>query len=184
MKIINLEQRSEKWFDFRRRHLGASDTPAIMGVSPWKTKEYVWMEKVFDIRQDINPHMQRGIDLEPMARDLFVKQTGIEVSSLVAEDETYPFLSASFDGISLDHKIVVEIKCPSSIEGVKKYPHIYIPQMQKQMYIADICEMYYFAYLVKEKPYFNLIKIQRNQDLIDKIIECEIEFWETIKDLL
>ena len=185
MKIIDIKQGTPEWNEFRRKHIGASDSPAIAGVSPWKTIEELWAEKVFDIRMPVTGAMQRGIDLEPHAREYFIQQTGIEVFPLVAEDEKYPFLSASYDGISLDHKTILEIKCPSSIKGVDRYPEIYIPQFQKQMYIAGVQELYYLSYFVCKKVVTsNLFKVQREQEYIDKMIDKEVKFWETIKDLL
>lgn len=185
MKIIDIKQGTPEWHEFRRTHIGASDSPAIAGVSPWVTKEQVWAQKVFDIRMPVTGAMQRGIDLEPQAREYFIQQTEIEVFPLVAEDETYPFFSASFDGISVDHKIILEIKCPSRIEGVNRFPEIYIPQFQKQMYIACVEEMYYLPYFICKKVVTTkLFKIHRDQAFIDKMIEKEVQFWETIKDLL
>jgi|JI61114C2RNA_FD_contig_71_569087_length_652_multi_1_in_0_out_0_1 putative phage-type endonuclease len=189
MKIIDIQQKTPEWYEFRRRHIGASDSPIIMGDSPWTTRDELWSQKIFDVRKDMTDAMQRGIDLEPKAREFFIKETGIEVFPLVAEDDTHPFLSASFDGISLDGKTILEIKCPSTQEGVNRYPGIYTAQFQKQMYIANVSEMYYLAYFMikegnSEHTATQMIKIYRDQFYIDEMIKQEIQFWETIKDLL
>ena len=189
MKVIDIQQKTPEWYEFRRRHIGASDSPIIMGDSPFTTKEELWSQKVFDVRKDTTHAMQRGIDLEPKAREFFIKETGIEVFPLVAEDDTHPFLSASFDGISLDGKTILEVKCPSTQGGVNRFPDIYTAQFQKQMYIAGVNEMHYLAYfMIKEDRGVcittKIIKIHRDQFYIDKMIEKEVQFWETIKDLL
>ena len=63
------QQGSEAWLDWRRGGVGASDAPAIMGVSPWMDVEALWLEKTG--RATGRPSsfaMRRGQLLEPEAR--------------------------------------------------------------------------------------------------------------------
>ena len=41
----NVKQGSKEWHEFRARHFAASDAPAMMGVSPHKTRSELLREK-------------------------------------------------------------------------------------------------------------------------------------------
>ncbi len=43
-EFIKAEQRSEEWLKLRREGLGASDIPAVLGISPYKTPYQLWAE--------------------------------------------------------------------------------------------------------------------------------------------
>lgn len=53
--------------------------------------------------------MQRGSELEPLARAAYEEQTGLVMQPLVLEAGEY---SASLDGVTLEGDLVLEIKCP------------------------------------------------------------------------
>ena len=38
MKIVKLMQGSAEWHEHRRKHRNASETPVVLGVSPWLTE--------------------------------------------------------------------------------------------------------------------------------------------------
>ena len=125
---------------------------------------------------------KKVLDLEDDARDAFTNRTQIKVSPKVGVSSEYEWMMASFDGISDDHKTIVEIKCP----GVKdhttaskgKIPEHYYAQVQHQIAVAEsantINKAYYFSYAVI--PNY-LIEVKPDYDYIDKMIEKE-------KDLL
>ena len=53
--------------------------------------------------------MRHGTDTEPAARAAYESQTGNVMQPQVLEHKGY---SASLDGITFDHDLIVEIKCP------------------------------------------------------------------------
>jgi len=102
------------------------------------------------------------------------------MTPLVAEDVVYPFLSASFDGISADRKTIVEIKCGKAsylVAGIGEVPDYYYAQLQHQMYIADVEEIDYFAFNGKKGILINII---RDEKFITEMLEKEIEFWHCV----
>ena len=46
MKVVDLNQRSEEWLQWRSKGVTASDIPIILGLSPYKTRWQLWAEKV------------------------------------------------------------------------------------------------------------------------------------------
>ena len=66
----------------RGRGLGGTDMAAVMGVSPWRDRTDVWMEKVGHPMwrpRPVTPAMHWGTLLEPVVRAAYTADTGIEV---------------------------------------------------------------------------------------------------------
>ncbi|MDO9104701.1 MAG: YqaJ viral recombinase family protein, partial [Methylovulum sp.] len=95
--------------------VSASDADIVLGRSPYKTRYRLFAEKkglILPENLENNPHVRRGIRLEPLARKAFEQRHDTLLLPLCAESDDYPFLRASFDGID-DNGIPVEIKAPS-----------------------------------------------------------------------
>lgn len=122
-----------KWLEWRRQGIGASDSPAIMGVSPYKTILQIYEDKIStEAPVEISSRiMEKGNELEPVAR----KQFAAHFNLLNDTDETFepklvtleefPFMKASLDGCSKNGKIIVEIK----LQG--KENHVRLAEGQK-----------------------------------------------------
>ena len=183
MHKINLIQGSDEWKKFRTSYIGASDAPCILGIG-FKTPYQLWSEKMGLTKPIQTKSMQRGLDLEPIARQKFIDETGCEVFSIVALHNEFSFMLSSFDGVSKDGKTVVEIKCPGkedhemAMDGV--IPEKYIPQLQHQMEVAQVNNMFYFSY--SEKSY-KILEIEKNDEYIKDMIIKEKEFWECMQNL-
>lgn len=175
MKVVKIDQKSDKWIEWRRQGIGASDCAAVLGLSKYKIAYDIWAEKTgrsFPI--PINDDMERGINLESKAREEYQSIVGRIFIPLCAEHDKFPVIRASFDGVTLDHKEFIEIKCPrgnklwdivsnKDLQALKeKYPDYYY-QIQHQ-YAVD----------------FNLNKghlvIYQNNDIISMHIEKDEKF--------
>ena len=66
--IVQLVQGSEAWHAHRRGLRNASETPAVLGISPWVTPYQLWLLKTGRAEPDSNAAMRRGTALEPQAR--------------------------------------------------------------------------------------------------------------------
>ena len=175
----NLVQGSPEWLAMRKKYIGASDCPIIMGVSPYKTPYQLFLEKLDLVeKQETTKAMQRGHDMEPEARAAFIELTGINVSPLVAFDKQYTWRMASLDGISEDGKNIVEIKCVNAVdhETAQKggVPEKYIPQIQHQMAVCNLEKAYYYSYNGVNNA---LVIVPRDDDYVDVLTEKELEFW-------
>ena len=67
--VVELEQGSREWLEWRHKGIGASDAPAIMSENPWKSATELLREKCGPARDlGLNAAMARGTQLEPEAR--------------------------------------------------------------------------------------------------------------------
>ncbi|WP_210546101.1 lambda-exonuclease family protein [Rhodoferax sp. PAMC 29310] len=151
MKIIQLTQGSQAWLDYRRTMRNASETAAVLGVSPWCTPYQLWLLKTGRAQNPTNVAMQRGTDLEPAARLAYEAETGNIMQPLVLQDGLY---SASLDGMTLEGDLIVEIKCPYRGQDSALWrevkagyvPDHYAAQIQHQMMVsgATLAHLYVF----------------------------------------
>ena len=182
MKLIDLVQGSESWLKFRQENIGASDAPIIAGCSPYKTKYQLWLEKMGMFKQKHNGAMQKGTDLEPIARSLFNDTYGGDYSPAVVKHNSIDYLSASLDGLSKDLKSILEIKYSSQSdhESAKngKIPTKYIAQLQHQMEVCEKDELNYFSFNGSEGV---LVKVKRDDQYIEKLLLLKADFWEMVQ---
>jgi len=108
-EILRMVQGSPQWDEHRRAHRNASETPAVLGVSPWITPYQLWLQRSGRAEPAVNWPMQRGQHLEPAARAAYEQLTGLIMEPLVLVDGEY---SASLDGMTLDGSLILEIKIP------------------------------------------------------------------------
>ena len=102
MQIHDLIQGSPEWLAYRSEHFNASDAPAMLGVSPYKTRDQLLRETHTGIAEAVDAGQKKRFDnghrLEALARP--------RAEEIVGED-LYPVtgsngrLSASFDGLTL-----------------------------------------------------------------------------------
>ncbi len=109
MNRLRLIQGSPEWHAHRLMHRNASETAAVMGLSPWLTPYRLWEIKTGRSVQEMTYPMQRGTELEPQAREAYELGTNRIMEPAVVVHEDY---SASLDGISFDEDLILEIKCP------------------------------------------------------------------------
>jgi putative phage-type endonuclease len=151
MKIVRLIQGSDEWHQHRILYRNASETAAVLGLSPWLTPYGLWEVKTGRRVQESNFVMQRGLELEPLARQAYERDTGAIMEPAVMVEGDY---SASLDGLTFDGSLLLEVKCPyrgSESETWKQAmlgqvePH-YMVQVQHQLMVsgADRCHFYVY----------------------------------------
>ena len=168
----------KQWDEWRRNGIGASDAPVIMGVSPFKTINQLWKEKVMGWKQPSNEAMERGKRLEDEALGKFMMETGLLMSSQVMkEHEKIPWMRATLDGYEEKENILVEVKTCRNIH--QEVPKHYYPQLQHQMEVANADWMYYYSY---DGSCGKTLKVEKNPSYVEKMIQKEKEFWERMKE--
>jgi putative phage-type endonuclease len=182
--ICDLQQNTPEWLEWRRDKIGASEVAAILGVSPYDTAYTLWERKLGLIPEKEKTFaMQRGHDLEDKIRNDFIKESGIDLEPKVLTSEEHPFLIASLDGISLDGKTVIEIKCPNKEDHflAKKgeVPSKYFPQLQHQCFVCGIENVIYLSHNGIETV---SVVVNRWDEYIKVMIEKELEFYKCIKE--
>lgn len=139
MKIVDFEQGSAEWLNWRRSLLTATDAAVLLGHSPYVTRFQGWQRKLGLIpEQAMNSAMQRGRDDEPIARQMFIEQYGINMTPVCIESEIYNYLGASLDGLSDCKRFILEVKS-QNIQRIKDFgiPEMHMDQMQHAMMATD-----------------------------------------------
>lgn len=180
-----MEQNTPEWLEMRKQHLGASDAPIIMGVSPWKTPFQLWEEKLGLRDSSYQSHaMKHGQEMEDPARQWYIESTGNIVIPEVVFHQDKNWMMASLDGKGIDSDIIIEIKNPGKkdhdIAKKGKIPEKYIPQLQHQLACCDLNEMHYVSFYNNEGI---IVEVKRDNEYIDKLYEEEEEFWWKVKNL-
>jgi len=171
-----------EWHELRRNSIGASDAAAIIGISPWETRYQLWCEKLGAAQQKQNYVMSRGSAMEPQARAEYEKSVGAQFFPEVVFHDKYPFLMASLDGMSLDGKHAVEIKCPGketfnqAKQGIVP-PHYYA-QLQHQMMCAKLEKIDYYCFNGDEGVCIN---VPFDDKYAEELLEEELKFWALVK---
>jgi len=170
----------------RKSYLGASDAPVVMGVSPWRTPYQLWEDKlgVAPETKD-NYAMKRGRELEPIAREAYQAFTGNIVEPKQLFHPKINFMMANLDGITEDHSVAVEIKCPGekdhqlAKQGI--VPEKYRPQLQHQLEVIGIDSVHYFSYRDGDTA---LVEMGRDESYIKRLCVEEKKFWKFVESLI
>jgi putative phage-type endonuclease len=137
----DLVQGSLTWLDWRRWAVTASDIAAIVGLSPYTTRDQIMQQKVIGTQPKMNFAMQRGQNLEPEARRRFEGVMRKNYPACCVEHCEQSWMRASLDGLSHDNEIV-EIKAPSwkvhemALSGF--LPDHYMAQVQWQLLVTGL----------------------------------------------
>lgn len=111
MEQHELPQGSPEWHIHRRTHHNASDAPAMLGISPYKSRSDLLHEMATGIVPEVDAAMQRRFDeghrFEALARPLAEQIIGKRLYPVVGSEGK---LSASFDGLTMDESICWEHK--------------------------------------------------------------------------
>lgn len=145
MKIVELAQGTDAWHQHRRQHFNASDAPAMLGLSPYKTRGDLLREMATGITPDVDAATQRRFDdghrYEALARPLAGSIVGEDLYPCVGTEGKY---SASFDGLTLledtafEHKSLNDDlrKAITGINDGDRLPEHYRVQMEQQCMVS------------------------------------------------
>jgi putative phage-type endonuclease len=181
--IVEIQQGTPEWLEWRHKGVGASDAPVVMGESPWKTATELLREKREPARKsDQNAAMSRGTRLEPEARTRYILRTGRDVRPACLQSSEHEWLRASVDGITADGGLVVEIKCGDSVYRQTAQsgcvPDCYYGQLQHILAVTGLESLDFWCYL-PGRPEL-LVPVKRDDDYIDRLLKEEFKFWKDV----
>ena len=182
-ELISLTQGSGEWLAWRNEGIGASDAPAIMGENPWKSAAQILQDKISMASSgESNDAMRRGTALEPIARKAYVAQRRIEVVPVCIQHKDYPWLRASLDGLSVDCKTVLEIKCgartfEAAVDGI--VPKHYYGQLQHILMATGLPAIDFWVFSDYDGGV--LLTVNRDNDYIARLFDAEQKFWNKVK---
>lgn len=154
METLNLVQGTPEWHAHRRNHFNASDAPAMLGVSRYKTRTQLLHEMATGDTPEVDAATQKRFDFghkfEALARPLAEEFIGQELFAVVG---SLGKLSASFDGLTMDDRIGFEHKTlnadlRAAMAGGSTgtaLPADYRAQMEQQLMISGAEKILFMA---------------------------------------
>ena len=141
----NFVQGSPEWHQHRATHYNASDAPAMLGGSPYKTRQQLMHEMHTGFTPEVAPATQARFDaghrFEALARPLAEQIIGEELFPVVVSTGK---LSASLDGITMlgdaiwEHKTLNATLREAKARGLdgNELPMMYQLQMEQQLLVS------------------------------------------------
>ena len=173
------------WLRYRTMGIGGSDVSIIAGINPYKSAYQLWLEKTGQTEpaESENEYTHFGTVLEPVIRKEFMERTGLKVRQkhMLLQSETYPFMLANLDGVvkANGEMCIFEAKTASAYkldEWQSGIPPEYMLQVQHYMAVTDTKKAYIAALIGGNHFLYKLI--ERDNEIISKIIAMEKCFWE------
>lgn len=122
MNTIDHEQNSPAWQTWRARVYGASDAAAMLDISPYKSRAQLLHEKATGEIAPVSDWLQHlfaaGHAAEAAIMPELEARVGEPLYNLVGEIDNH--IAASFDGITYDHKTIVEHKLLRDSDASRK----------------------------------------------------------------
>lgn len=181
--VLDLEQGTEEWLEWRHSGIGASEASTVMGDNRFQSPSELLYQKKNKINTKPNEKMRLGTSLEPEARDSYIEETGMLVEPLCLQSKEYSWLIASMDGITDDCSHIVEIKCGKSAywqANKGKVPSYYYGQLQHQLMITGLDSIDYWCYW---PGYEGILQaVTRDEPYIRRLLQAEKEFIEKLNE--
>jgi putative phage-type endonuclease len=191
MQLLNLIQGSPEWHAARAEHFCASDAPAMLGLSKYKTRTQLLTEKKTGITPEVDVGTQmlfdKGHEAEALARPL---------AETVIADELYPAIGtevveglkllASFDGLTMLEDKIFEHKLYNQaladfIRLNDDLPDTHWPQVEHQLLVSGADECLFITSNGKEGEQFEHITYFSKPERRARLIAGWKQFDEDLK---
>lgn len=182
---LTQEQKQE-----RLKYITATDVPAILGLSKYKSAVDLWLYKTGQLVEPDIPEVltEKGNFLEPAIREWFSHRTGIKVLKAEAlfKHPTVDFFAAHTDGFTPSHNAVFEAKTAMSAkgwgeQGENLIPDQYLAQVAHEVACTDV-ERAHVAVLINGFDLRHYV-YERSFKLESVIQEKLVKFWDCVKSL-
>jgi len=172
------------WHEARRTFIGASDAPAVLGISPWATPLDVWASKL-NIGDQFQGNLSTdmGHALEDLIRQTLAEQLGrpVAVDGRTIRHPDHPHIAASPDGWISGKAELAECKYvgPNTAYQWANGVPVYVQaQCQVQMAVTGARRVHVAALIVDHGPRFFTAAVERDDTVIGEIIGRLNEFWQ------
>lgn len=197
----DIEQGTPEWFSMRCGKITASKIADIMAkgkgsAEPAGIRNYraqIVCERLTNTVEEsyCNGAMQRGIELEPMARECYEFLKDVTVEQIAFVDHPFiPMSGASPDGL-VENNGLVEIKCPNTATHIEyllggRPPAQYIPQMMWQMACTGRkwCDFVSYDNRLPEELQLFVARLDRDDVLIATMENAVIEFNKSVDAMI
>lgn len=174
----------------RHKHIGSSDVPAILGISPWKTRNDVYWEKVTppETQPEATAPMQMGNFLEGPLLEYAAAELGVKLlrnQFRVSPGADGGILAANFDALVQGKRWEVEAKYigPNSFgewgePGTDEVPTHVAAQVQEQMYVGDLEIAWIPVFVAGFRAERRMYRVPRDPEIIGDLVGELVRFWQ------
>jgi len=173
----------------RRKYLGSSDTPIILGLSPFKvTPTDIYWSKVADTAEDEAEHLTMGNYQEEALLRYASDQLGYDIVRnqfrVAHAGDGAGLFASNHDALVRDHPEGIEAKYANAgmgadygEEGTDQVPAHVTVQCQHQMYTSDLQRVWVPVALAGFALQYKLFCVGRDEELIGMIVDQGIGWW-------
>jgi putative phage-type endonuclease len=171
MKILDLEQNSPEWEEFRQSHVGASDIGVLMEGSEKEIHDLL-QEKRGLSKKFVTDAMQRGTNMEAEAIEwISGEKHDLKYKVCALHNKPDDWLMASFDYLDKKQSTLVEVKCPKVVlDKPTEHSHYKRWWWQVQAQLA-VCGLKQGRILVYSPSKQMQEWIDRDEDAIEQLKE-------------
>ena len=178
--MITAEQR-----ETRKRHLGASDIAAILGLNPFRTPADVYLEKTADLEPSEDTEaIEIGNDFERPLLAWAEREIGMPfIYNCDTITHKNGVMIAHLDAAIAETDVPVEAKVTAKTDdwgdsGTGVVPDAYLVQVHAQMMCVGVDEAYIAALLGGFRMTRRLYHIHLNSDLAKTIEDEALSWWD------
>lgn len=180
--VIELEQQSPEWHEYRKGKLGASEIPAVLDISPYTSRKQLLHEKITGEQKQFSEFskmkMAEGHVYEEKARMAFIEATNQTFKPVVLQSKFNAKFFCSLDGFNDQENHVLEIKTTQvdnyimlAKDGL--VTDFWNAQIQYQLFISG-CDQATLIVVDSRNGDMHIVGVNRNQAFIEKIqVEAE-----------
>lgn len=187
MHEVDLDQNTQAWLEVRKKCIGGSDVPSIMGVSPWRTVFQLWEEKLGICTPDQSKKAYifwKGHRFEVIARQNRELTIGFDIPSQVVQSDQFEWARVSLDCFNLDQRYVGEIKFMGVadwhlLKEEKIVPDHYMPQLQYQLFVTGFPELEFIG--INEKKQLAMTTVRPDPQTMSQIVKYCQHFWRLVQ---
>jgi putative phage-type endonuclease len=167
-----------EWLRWRKKGIGASDVPSIMGVSPYRSIHDVYLDKISDVIEEKTSYiMELGNTLEPIARSYYELEKDADYPAANFVHTTTPHFRCSLDGFNRDLNRAIEIKYIGK-NFFEECPVKYVPQIQYQ-YAVTLCDEIDLVQ-INNMNQIKTFLVKKDIEYIKAMIERVDWFWDCV----
>lgn len=182
--VLPVDAPEDEWLAARRLGLGGSDASTIAGLAnPNYSSLYtLWLDKTGRSKPKRQTQQMRlGKLFEPVVRQLFTEDTGLAIQPQgLLRSKALPWMQVTLDGLVDDGGIVEIKKTNWRTDDAKVWMNGDVPdhaEAQSQWGMAVTGRSHSYAMALVDGEHFVWKRIERDDRLIDLLIELGDRFW-------
>lgn len=169
----------KEWLERRRKYIGGSDAAAALGVSRFKTRLQLCLDKWGEADDEPTEVMRRGTILEPLVAHLYHEATAHSTApGSWIMCEYYPWMAATPDLVDKDEDCIVQLKTASwwgrhkwGESGSQDIPDDYMIQAQHEMTVTDATRNMLGVLFADESTFRGLVYMAKAKLPVERLCE-------------